>query len=125
MPHPRTFPIYRPRSGECPKALLGCIPANEFDLDNIRIMKDENQVIGAYRFACQSSEVYLIHSIKVVIDRRGEKLGSWLLAHVLGIIESQGGLMAKLAFSRQEQFFMHRGFVRDSKGDLVFRITRD
>ncbi|MCY4657961.1 MAG: GNAT family N-acetyltransferase [Gammaproteobacteria bacterium] len=121
--HPRDYPIFRPYEEECPVSLLGNIPEDEFILDNIRIMRHEQEIIAAYRFSQIDQFCYQIHSLKVLPAYRGQGIGKWLLAHVLGIIESKGGQCAVTSIQRNATFFEYRGFSRTPSGTLQFIIV--
>ena len=118
--HPRDYPIFRPRDDECPYKLLE-LPANEpIDLDDIRVAKHSDTVVAAYLFKRLSALAYEIERIGVSESYRKRGLGSWMLAHAIGIIESKGG---REVFVRAPlcKFFSRFGFeVTDS--DLL-RLT--
>ena len=120
--HPRDYPILRPYSEECPKALLGCIPKEQFNLDNIRIMKHGQKIIAAYRFSRTDQFGFFIHSIKVHPSYRGKGIGKWLLFHVLGIVESKGGRFVRSHPTQNQGFFESAGFVRQSNGSMEYTI---
>ena len=121
--HPRDYPIFRPHSDECPKELLGQIPAEEFDLDCIRIMKHDQEIIAAYRFAKIGTFSYQIHSLQVKPTYRQRGLGKWLLAHLLGIVESKGGLVILTGDYGNVSFYEQHGFTRNAFGELEYNVV--
>lgn len=121
--HPRDYPIFRPYAEECPEELLGVIPSEEFDLDCIRIMKHDQAIIAAYRFSKSSTFIYRIHSLVVKPAYRKKGLGKWLLAHLLGIVESKGGLVVLSRVHRNSSFCEQHGFIENSSGELEFTIV--
>lgn len=121
--HPRDYPIFRPHPDECPKELLGQIPTEEFDLDCIRIMKHGQEVIAAYRFAKISKFAYRIHSLQVKPTYRQRGLGKWLLAHLLGIVESKGGLVILTRENGNVSFYERQGFTRNAIGELEYTVV--
>ncbi|MYD42610.1 MAG: GNAT family N-acetyltransferase [Gammaproteobacteria bacterium] len=89
--HPREYPIFRPRPDECPYDLLALDPSQTVDLDTIRVSKHGDRVIAAYKLRRLSAVTYEIERLGVALSYRHQGLGSWLLAHAVGIAESKGG----------------------------------
>ena len=79
------------------------------DLDFIRVAKHDNQVIAAYRFKQVSPSVFEICYLRVEEAFQGQGLGSWLLAHAIGIIESKGGREV-ITRCKQRTLFARVGF---------------
>ena len=123
--HPRDYPIFRPYPEECPETLLGLIPDTEFDLDCIRIMRDEDLIIAAYRFSEIDRACYRIHSLVVDSAYRRQGIGSWMLAHVLGIVESKGGQFVYTNPQKSRRFFQDRGFKTTTSGELKFTVIHE
>ena len=121
--HPRDYPIFRPHPDECPVELLGQIPTEEFDLDNIRIMKHDQEIIAAYRFSKSGTFSYRIHSLLVKPSYRQRGLGKWLLAHLLGIVESKGGLVVLTQEHGNVSFYEQHGFTRNAIGELEYNVV--
>lgn len=89
--HPREYPIFRPREDECPYGLLGLRLGDHINLDAIRVAKHHDDVVAAYKFKRLSSLAFEIEAVGVSEPYRNRGLGSWMLAHAVGIIESKGG----------------------------------
>lgn len=121
--HPRDYPIFRPHPDECPEELLGQIPTEEFDLDCIRIMKHDREIIAAYRFSKIGTFSYRIHSLYVKPSYRQRGLGKWLLAHLLGIVESKGGLVILTQNHSNVSFYEQHGFTRNAIGELEYNVV--
>ena len=119
--HPRDYPIFRPRAGECDPGLIGLQTLSSEDLDNVRVAKYQGRVIGAYRIERLNSLVYKIGQIGVDVPYRGNGLGSWLLAHAIGIIESKGGREV-VVNSELRSLFSRIGFAEKSATELVLTL---
>lgn len=89
--HPRDYPIFRPRENECPYELLAISAGETVDLDVIRVAKHRDNVVAAYKYKRISALVFEIERLGVSVPYRHRGLGSWMLAHAIGIIESKGG----------------------------------
>ena len=122
--HPRDYPIFCPRPNECPFELLGLEPSSSVDLNDIRVAKHGENVIAAYRFHRLSDFRYELASIAVRKAYRHQGLGSWLLAHVVGIVESKGGREV-LIRAKPCSFFTRAGFRPCGQNELLFSVTAD
>lgn len=89
--HPRDYRIFRPREDECPHILLGLSRDEPVELDDIRVAKHHDNVVAAYKFTRLSALKFEIDRLGVSESYRNRGLGSWMLAHAIGIIESKGG----------------------------------
>ena len=89
--HPRGYPIFRPREDECPYGLLGLPENKPTNLDAIRVAKHHDRVVAAYLFNQLTTLVFEIERLGVSEPYQRRGLGSWMLAHAIGIIESKGG----------------------------------
>lgn len=89
--HPREYPIFRPRENECPYGLLGLPAGDPINLDAIRVAKHHDEVVAAYKFKRLSPLAFEIEGVGVSDLYRNRGLGSWMMAHAVGIIESKGG----------------------------------
>lgn len=118
--HPREYPIFRPREDECPYALLGLSENDRLDLDAIRVAKHRDIVVAAYLYKRVSDLVFEIERLGVSESYRKRGLGSWMLAHAIGIIESKGGREVSIRAPACE-FFRRFGF-RATDSD-VLRLT--
>lgn len=118
--HPRDYPIFRPRENERPDELLGFDATCEIDLDSIRVAKHQDLVVAAYQFRQLSTLVYEIERLGVHPSYRGQGLGKWMLAHVVGIIESKGGREVVVQTSPAK---LLTGFGFERCGDNQLRLT--
>lgn len=119
--HPRDYPIFRPREDECPTELLALDPTQVVDLDDIRVSKHHDQVIAAYKLNRLGAMTFEIEKIGVVEAYRGQGLGSWLLAHAVGIAESKGGREVVVR-TAQCEFFARVGFKAVNEDELRLRL---
>ena len=120
LDHPRDYPIFRPREDECPYTLLGLSTDESVDLDDIRVAKHHDNVVAAYQFTRLSSLTFEIERLGVNESYRSRGLGSWMLAHAIGIIESKGGreIFIHAPFC---EFFSRVGF--EATGSNLLRLT--
>lgn len=118
--HPRDYPIFRPRENECPYELLGLSVGEVVDLDFIRVAKHHDDVVAAYKFKQLSSLVFEIEGLGVSRPYQHRGLGSWMLAHAVGIIESKGGREV-IVQTPCCQFLGRLGF--EATGTNVARLT--
>ena len=125
MKHPREYDIYRPHEGECPPQLVGCASGEALPLDFIRIVKDGDLVVGAYRFERVSATAYHIVAICVTESRRGQGLGRWLLTHAIGVIESKGGRTIEVHMNDARKLFVSLGFKRFDTNTLKLEMVPD
>ena len=122
--HPRDYPIFRPRDDECPHTLLGLSKDEPIELDDIRVAKHHDNVVAAYQFTRLSSLRFEIERLAVSESYRNRGLGSWMLAHAIGIIESKGG---REIFIRAPScgFFNRVGFEAESSNLLRLTLTAE
>ena len=120
--HPRDFPIFSPRTNEWPPSWLASEKLPTVDLDNIRVAKNGEEVIGAYEVERLESTVFLIKWVIVEPNYRRRGLGSWLLAHAIGIIESKGGRIV-VVYQKSSPFFLRLDFVEVSECKLQLVLT--
>lgn len=125
MKHPREFDIYRPHEGECPPHIVNSDAAGPLPLDFIRIMKDGDLVIGAYKFECVSTTSYRILTLQVIDAYRGRGIGRWLLAHALGVIESKGGRSVEIEADEDCEMCRSMGFRRTDGNTLKLDLIPD
>ena len=118
--HPRDYPIFRPRKDECPHTLLGLCTDEPVDLDDIRVAKHHDNVVAAYKFTRLSPLTFEIERLGVSETYRNRGLGSWMLAHAIGIIESKGGRQI-FVHAPSCDFFSRVGF--EAAGSNVLRLT--
>ncbi len=122
--HPRDYPISRPHEDEIPTKLLELSDDAPIDLDNIRVAKNGNEVVAAYLFKRLSPLQYAVEAIGVVCSHRQRGLGSWMLAHAIGMIESKGG--REVIVRRSRCGFLERfGFVRGGCDELRLTLTAE
>lgn len=118
--HPRDYPIFRPREDERPDSLLGTDPASDLDLDSVRVAKHQDLVVAAYQFRRVNELRFEIQKLGVHPDYRYQGLGKWMLAHVVGIVESKGGREVTVS-AVPCKFLTDFGFTSD--GDNQLRLT--
>lgn len=122
--HPRDYPIFRPRENECPDRLLGLSVGEPVNLDVIRVAKHRDKVVAAYRYKRLSSLVFEIERLGVSEPYRCRGLGSWMLAHAIGIIESKGGREV-IVHAPLCEFFARLGFEVAGPDQLRLTLTAD
>lgn len=122
--HPRDYPIFRPREDECPYELLGLSETEPVDLDAIRVAKHHDTVVAAYLFKRLSVLAFEIERLGVNTSYRRRGLGSWMVAHAIGIIESKGG---REVFIRTPScdFFSRFGFEEADSEFLRLTLTAE
>lgn len=122
--HPRDYPIFRPREDECPDKLLGLPVGEPVNLDVIRVAKHHDKVVAAYKYKRLSALVFEIERLGVRKPYRCRGLGSWMLAHAIGIIESKGGreVIVHAPFC---EFFARFGFEVAGPDQLRLTLTAD
>ena len=86
-------------------------------------MKHDQEIIAAYRFAKLSTHSYRVHSLQVKPTYRRRGLGKWLLAHLLGIVESKGGLVILIRDCGNVSFYEQHGFTRNALGELEYNVV--
>lgn len=115
---PRHFPIYRPRDGECPPDMVNWDATGDLPLDWIRVMKDGQAVIAAYRLEPLGEQVFRVAALNVCTDYRDRGIGGWMLAHALGVIESLGGRSVVITTDQERGLFTRLGFRRCGDNSL-------
>ena len=122
----REYTIYRPHPNECPDDLFGPIPNDGESLSNVRIAKDGEKVIGGYRIRKLEPTHYELTDLVVRPEYRRNGLGRWLLAHVVGVVESAGCRTLEIRTSCARRFFLEFGFVEfEDKCRLYYNLIPD
>ena len=78
--------VYRPFPEEVPGDLVGA----DAPLDDVRVAKLDDRVVGAYRLVKVDHERFAIGALGVYPAFQGAGIGRWLLGHAIGIAESRG-----------------------------------
>ena len=122
--HPRDYPIFRPREDECPHSLLDLPKDEPVDLDAIRVAKHHDHVVAAYKFRRLSALTFEIQRVGVSETYRSRGLGSWMLAHAIGIIESKGGREV-IVHAHACEFLLRLGFEEVGSNRLKLLLTAE
>lgn len=120
--HPRDYPIFSPRPNEWPPAGMGCERSEQVKIENIRIAKNGEAVVGAYEVERVDLTVFQIKWLIVHPQYRNRGLGRWLLAHAIGIIESKGGREV-IVKPQTSSFFENFGFEGVSEHEMRLVLT--
>lgn len=123
--HPRGYRVFRPRWEERPTNLLSCQFEKEVELDWVRVAKHKNVVVAAYKIAMLNSNVYKISSLAVDERYRGCGLGSWLLLHALGLIESKGGQTVHANWGCRSSLLQRIGFEQVQGSQYRLKLERE
>lgn len=119
---PRRFPIFRPHWHERPTTLLARDFSRDAELDWIRIAKDKSDVIAAYEIKQNEEYDYSVLSVSVFEPYRNQGLGTWLLLHAIGLIESKGGRIIQFRCREHPNFVQRVGFILVEPGLYVLRL---
>ena len=122
--HPREYPIFRPREDECPHRLLELPKDESVNLDAIRVAKHQDHVVAAYKFRRLTSLTFEIERVGVSERYRSRGLGSWMLAHAIGIIESKGGREV-IVHAHACEFLLRLGFEETDSNQLRLLLTAE
>lgn len=123
--HPRGYRVFRPHWKERPTDLLSCKFEKEGELDWIRVAKHKNMVVAAYKIAMLNSSVYKISSLAVDEAYRGFGLGSWMLLHALGLIESKGGQTVHANWGCKSSLLQRIGFEQVQGSEYRLILERE
>ncbi len=124
--HAHEYTIYRPHPNECPDDLFGSISNDDGSLNNIRIAKDGEKVMGGYRVRKLEPTRYELTYLVVRTEYRRNGLGRWLLAHVIGVVESAGCRTLEVQTNCARRFFLKFGFVEfEDKCGLYYNLIPD
>lgn len=120
--HPRRFPIFRPHWHERPAELLERAFSSETELDWIRIAKHGNTVVSAYEIEQHDSWNFSLKSLVVSPEYQNQGLGSWMLLHAVGVIESKGGRFVHASCGGKQSIFSRAGFTEVSPNTYVMQL---
>lgn len=121
--HPRQYVIRQPVGNDLPLRLCGGSVSSHDDLEAIRIATWRNELAGMYQIERVDSVFYRILALTVDPKFRGNGLGSWLLAHALGLIESSGGRAVEVCPGESSGFFERIGFATESSAKMSLELT--
>lgn len=124
-PAPRRFPIYRPHWHERPQKLLDHEIYSETELDWIRIAKDEDKVVAAYKISQQDTWNFSVVSLSVARPYQKQGLGRWMLLHAVGLIESKGGRVVHARCGKLLSFVKNVGFSKVSSHHYVLELQQE
>ena len=87
-------------------------------------MKNEQEIIAAYKVAPLDLQSYEITTLQVLKDYRGMGIGSWLLAHAVGVIETKGGRLVTVRWPTNS-FLSRFGFREMGANELCYEIIQE
>ena len=121
--HPREYVIRQPVDKDFPIRLSGGSVSSDDDLEAIRIATWRNELAGMYQIERVDYMLYRIVTLAVDPKFRRNGLGSWLLAHALGLIESSGGRAVEVCSVESSSLFERMGFIKVSSAKMRLELT--
>lgn len=112
--------IVRARPEEMPwDLLLDADPSRErvekyLDVDLTRVVKHDGEILAVYVLKRHEPTRFEVMNIAVREDCQGIGLGSWLLRHALGLVETKGGRVVEVGTGNSSvdalSFYQRAGF---------------